>query len=276
MYAAIFSRTYPLNDAAAVFAAVAADGYKGVQANLSSVGLDSLPENLPPGIAARIGVEASARGIRIAALSGTYNMAHPDVQVRHAYRARFRNVVRAAVEMGTAVVTLCTGSRDEHDQWKFHPDNSSAAAWSDLRSELDFALGVAQEAGISLAIEPEPANVIHDARTARRILDEVKSPRLGIILDAANLVFPTSLAAQSEVMREAAGLLGDSLLLAHAKDIDAAGNVVAPGEGAVDLPAFVKALRSVGYDDALIAHGFSADRTGPAAKALERLIEEPA
>jgi sugar phosphate isomerase/epimerase len=276
MYSAIFTRTYPLKDAAAVFAAVANDGYKGVQANLSSIGLDSLPETLPLGLAARFGAEARARGIRIRALSGTYNMAHPDAKVRQSHHVRFRNVVQAAAEMETPIVSLCTGSRDEHDQWKFHPDNSSAAAWSDLRSELDFALGVAEEAGISLGIEPEPSNVIHDARTARRILDEVKSSRLGIILDAANLVFPASLTTQSEVMREAAGLLGDSLLLAHAKDIDAAGHVVAPGEGAVDLPAFVKALRSVGYEDALIAHGFSADKTGPAAKALKRLIEEPA
>jgi sugar phosphate isomerase/epimerase len=276
MYAAIFTRTYPLKDAAAVFAAVANDGFKGVQANLSSVGLDPLPVMLPPGIAARFGAEARAKGIRIRALSGTYNMAHPDAKVRLAYRPRFRNAVQAAVEMGATIVSLCTGSRDEHDQWKFHPANTTAAAWSDLRAELDFALGVAEEAGISLALEPEPANVIHDATTARRILDEVKSSRLGIILDAANLVFPASLAVQSEVMWEAAGLLGDSLLLAHAKDIDASGNVVAPGEGAVDLPAFVKALRSVGYDDALIAHGFSADKTRPAAKALDRLIAEPA
>jgi sugar phosphate isomerase/epimerase len=272
MYAAIFSRTYPMKDPAMVFAAVLADGYKGVQANLSSAGLASLPDSLPDGLAAQFGEEARSRGIRIAALSGTYNMAHPDRNVREASRVGFRNVVKAATEMGTSIVSLCTGSRNEQDMWKFHPDNHSAAAWADFRSELEFALGLAHDSGIRLAIEPEPANVIHDAKTARRILDELASPHLGIILDAANLLSPETLARQQEVIAEATSLLGQSLLLAHAKDIDAAGHVVAPGEGAVDLLSFTRALRAVGYDDALIAHGFSGEKTAAAARELERLV----
>jgi sugar phosphate isomerase/epimerase len=274
MYTSIFSRTYAMKDASSVFAAVAADGYQGVQANLSSAGLASLPEFLPEGLAAQFGEEARSRGIRIAALSGTYNMAHPDRKARKACRVGFRNVVKAAAEMGAPIVTLCTGSRNEQDMWKSHPDNRSASAWRDFRSELDFALGLAQEAGIRLAIEPEPANVVHDAKAARRLLDEVASPHLGIILDAANLLSPETLAKQLEVIGEATSLLGGALMLAHAKDIDAAGNVVAPGEGAVDLLAFTKALRAAGYDGALIAHGFSAEKTATAARELRRLVEE--
>jgi sugar phosphate isomerase/epimerase len=160
--------------------------------------------------------------------------------------------------------------------WKFHPENQSAAAWADLRSELDFALSLAHESRIRLAIEPEPANIIRDAKAARRILDEVASPYLGIALDAANLLSPQTLGKQYEVITEAASLLGSTLLLAHAKDIDAAGHVVAPGEGAVDLLLFTKALRAAGYDDALIAHGFSEDKTAQASKQLERLLGESA
>ena len=272
MYTAVFSRTYSMKDPAKVFDAVAADGYRGVQANLSSAGLASLPEFLPDGLAARFGREARSRGVRIAALSGTYNMAHPDEKVRKASRAGFRNAIRAASEMGTSIVSLCTGSRNEQDMWKFHPENQSVTAWADLHSELDFALSLAQEFGIRLAIEPEPANVIHDAKAARRILDEVASPYLGIILDAANLLSPRTLGRQHEVVSEATSLLGSSLLLAHAKDIDAAGHVVAPGEGAVDLLSFTRSLRAAGYDEALIAHGFSEEKTAIAARELERLI----
>jgi sugar phosphate isomerase/epimerase len=160
--------------------------------------------------------------------------------------------------------------------WKFHPENNSDEAWADLRSELEFALSLAQEAGIRLAIEPEPANVIRDAKAAHKLLHEMASGHLGIILDAANLLTPETLSRQHAVMEEAANLLGGALLLAHAKDIDVSGHVVAPGEGAVDLVAFTKALRSVGYDDALVAHGFAADKTGVAAKALHRIIGEAA
>jgi sugar phosphate isomerase/epimerase len=160
--------------------------------------------------------------------------------------------------------------------WKFHAENDSVDAWEDLRSELEFALRVAQEAGIRLAIEPEPANVIRDAGAAKRILNEMASSHLGILLDAANLLTPETLSRQHEVIEEATGLLGDALLLAHAKDIDASGKVVAPGEGEVNLMAFTKALRRAGYDDALIAHGFAAEKAGAAAKVLQRIIGESA
>jgi sugar phosphate isomerase/epimerase len=95
-------------------------------------------------------------------------------------------------------------------------------------------------------------------------------------LDAANLLTPETLSRQHAVIDEATGLLGGALLLAHAKDIDASGQVVATGEGEVNLLAFTKALRRVGYDDALIAHGFAAEKAGVAAKALQRIIGESA
>lgn len=276
MYSAIFSRTYPMETITEVLDAVSADGFAGIQANLSSAGLASLPDELPSGIGMDVGTAARAHGIRIVALSGTYNMAHPDAAARQASRVGFRNVVRAAKEMGAPVVTLCTGSRDPRDMWKFHPDNNSQQAWKDLCAELEFALHLAQEAGICLAMEPEPANVIRDARTADRLLKQMASRHLGIILDAANLLTPGTLSVQREVMMEAADLLGSTLLLAHAKDIDTSGHVVAPGEGSVDLVTFTKTLRSVGYDDALIAHGFEPDKAALAAKALKRIIGESA
>ena len=272
MYPAIFSRTYPLAKAREVFAAARADGFQGVQFNLLSTGLQSLPDDLPEGLGNEIRKQAQAAGIRLAALSGTYNMAHPEATVRASLRPGFRNVIEAARQMGAPVVTLCTGSRDPQDMWKHHPDNASPAAWHDLRAELDCALSLAEGAGVKLAIEPEPGNVIRDAETACRLLSEVASPSLGIVLDAANLLCSQTLSMQHQVIAQAVQLLGDSVLLAHAKDIDVTGTVTAAGEGAVDLGAFVAALRSVGYNGALIAHGFPAQKAKAVAVFLNALI----
>ncbi len=272
MYPAIFGRTYPLINSSEVLAAAASDGYLGVQFNLLSAGLASLPDELPGGLAEQVRDTAQSTGIRLATLSGTYNMAHPDPNARAASRKGFRNVIEAARRMGAPVVTLCTGSRDPNDMWKRHPDNHSALAWSVFRSELDFALGLAEAADIKLGVEPEPGNVVNDADAARRLLDEVASPLLGIVLDAANLLSSETLPAQHEVIEKAAQLLGDSLLLAHAKDIDSSGHVVAAGEGAVDLAWFVARLRAAGYDGALVGHGFSAEKASSVSKVLADLI----
>jgi sugar phosphate isomerase/epimerase len=276
MYPAIFARTYPFTNAAAVFAAAAADGYHGVQFNLASAGLPTLPEQLPDGLTEDIKHQAHAAGITLAALSGTYNMAHPDANVRASSRKVFGNVVEAARRMGAPVVTLCTGSRNPENMWKNHPENQGALAWSVLRSELDSVLPLAESAGITLAIEPEPGNVVNHAQAARRLLDEVTSPFLGIVLDPANLLSPATLSQQHRVIAEAAQLLGDSVLLAHIKDIDPSGSATTAGRGAVDLPAFVAALRSIAYDGALIAHGFPQDDAEEVSRLLAGLIGSPA
>ena len=272
----IFAKTFPDLGAQPSLRVVRDAGFSTAQFNLACLGLPSMPDAIDDDITAQIAEASRSTGVGIAGISGTYNMAHPDAKVRKASRVGFQNVVSAAREMGAPVVSLCTGSRDPHDMWKFHPENDSDEAWKDLRSELEFALRVAQEAGIHLAIEPEPANVIHDARAAKRILNEMASSHLGILLDAENLLTPETLSRQHAVIDEATRLLGGALLLAHAKDINASGQVVAPGEGAVNLPAFTKALRRVGYDDALIAHGFAAEKAGVAAKVLQRIIGESA
>ena len=272
MYIAIFGKTYSRARAIEVLDAAAGDGFAGVQFNLASAHIASLPDHLPTGLAEEIGEYARSREIRIAALSGTYNMAHPDPAMRTASRPGFRNVVEAARRMSAPVVTLCTGSRDP-DMWKYHPENSSESAWRDLRQELDYALAAAETADIKLGVEPEPGNVVRDAKTARRLLDEVRSPRLGIVLDAANLLSVETLSLQDSLIREAAELLGNDVLLAHAKDIDAAGRVVAAGEGAVHLREFVAALRAAGFDGALIGHGFGPEKAKGVAKVLVELLE---
>jgi len=273
MYPAVFGRTYPGTDACDVLDTAAADGFCGVQFNLASAGLASLPDHLPDGLAEGVGRHARQKQLQIAALSGTYNMAHPDGSERDSSRKGFANVMEAARRMGSPVVTLCSGSRNASDMWKHHPENRSAAAWKDLRTELDFALELAEGAGIQLGIEPEAGNVICDACTAERLLKEVASPHLGIVLDAANLLSAASLAQQDDVMEKAAGLLGEKLLLAHAKDIAPDGSVVAAGAGAVHLGVFVKLLRSSGFDGALVGHGFGPDKGRAVSTTLAALIQ---
>ncbi|ALL68500.1 Sugar phosphate isomerase/epimerase [Paraburkholderia caribensis MBA4] len=268
----VFARTYASTYPGDLFTRICADGFSSVQFNLSSAGLAPLPETLPDGIAARIALGAKEAGLSLCALSGTYNMAHPDSSQRTRDRAGFKNVMRAAREMDVSLVTLCTGSRDASNMWRAHPENSSSDAWSALRGELDFALTLAEEFNLVLGIEPEPGNVIADARLARKVLDEAGSKRLGIVLDAANLLPPQAQPRQAEIVDEAADLLGGSLFLVHAKDIDHDGVVVPAGKGAVDLPTFVARMKSVGYEGPLVGHNFEEADAPGVAKYLSSII----
>lgn len=272
MIPAIFSRTYPLTTAEATFAAARADGFQAVQFNLSNLGFPPLPDSVPEGLEAAAASAASA-GIAISALSGTWNMAHPDPAHRSAQRPKFLHVLHAAKRLGTPIVTLCTGSRNAANMWEAHPDNATPEAWADLVAELTWALDRAAQLGLKLAIEPEPANVIHNAEAARRILHDMQAPHLGIVLDAANLIPAEDALRQNAILEHALTLLGENLLLAHAKDHDHTGKVVAPGDGVIDLTAFVTGLKSAGFTGPLIGHGFDAADARRAAKILTALCQ---
>ncbi|HEY5363939.1 MAG TPA: sugar phosphate isomerase/epimerase family protein [Aestuariivirga sp.] len=269
MLAGIFSRTYAAKGEA-VFAAAQADGFSAAQLNLSSLGLESLPASLPEDVMLQAKADAAKHGVALVALSGTYNMVHPDAAYRKAQRAKFTNVVRAAKLMGIGVVTLCSGSRDKNNMWAHHADNHSPEAWCDFRTELDAALSLAE--GLTLAIEPEPGNVVRDAKVARALLDQVRAPYLKIILDAANLIGQDGLSRQHEIMAEAFDLLGTDVVLAHAKDIDASGHVVPPGQGAVDLKAFAALLKRAEFSGAFITHGFEEKDAKAAGVYLKKML----
>ena len=270
----VFSRTYQLPGPDRIFAQAAQDGFQAIQFNFSSAGLASLPKEWPEAIVRGVLASAKQSGLSICALSGTYNMAHPDAARRQADRIGFANVVRSAQLMQAPLVTLCTGTRNATDMWSAHPDNGSAAAWNDLRGEIDFALELAERHGVALGVEPEPGNVVRDATHARRLLDEVDSPRLKIVMDAANLLPAERQARQREVISEAVALLGADLALVHTKDVGAAGEAVAAGRGIVDFPHFLKAVLSTGYRCPLVSHNFPEKDAASVSTYLKRVLAE--
>ncbi|MEZ4640733.1 MAG: hypothetical protein R2856_38220 [Caldilineaceae bacterium] len=79
------------------------------------------------------------RGIRIA-VSGTYNMIHPDPAVQAAGRARFTPGDRHRAGLGTRSHTVYRNTRDVNSMWRHHPDNDTDEAWRDLLASLEDAL----------------------------------------------------------------------------------------------------------------------------------------
>ncbi|TGW05439.1 sugar phosphate isomerase/epimerase, partial [Mesorhizobium sp. M2D.F.Ca.ET.145.01.1.1] len=78
----IFAKTFPGTDPAVVLAAVKQAGYETTQFNLACAGLPSMPDAVPADAVAAIRAAVRSSGVSLAALSGTYNMAHPDRTVR--------------------------------------------------------------------------------------------------------------------------------------------------------------------------------------------------
>ena len=271
MQLGIFARTFSVHGALPVLKAVKLAGFECAQFNLACLGLPSMPDEIAGGVAEDIASAASTSGVNIAAISATYNMIHPDLKQRADGLRRLGLIIARARVMGTSLVTLCTGTRDPHDQWRHHKDNDSAEAWRDLVTEMAKALELAERHDVSLGIEPELANVISSATHAKRLLAELPSERLRIVLDSANLFEIESSARRTELVAEAVDLLGGRIVMAHAKDRDASGKFVAAGKGVIDFRDFIKRLKQVGFDGPLVTHGLD-EAEAPAVAAFLRQV----
>lgn len=241
--------------------AIVASGVQSVQFDLACAGLPTLPDRVEPALCERVRDAFAVRGLRMDALSGTYNMIHPDPSERTAGLRHLRVLIDACAALGTPVVTLCTGTRDPRNMWRRHPDNDTPTAWTDLVASMREAVRGAEETGVTLAVEPEVANVVDSAQKARRLLDEIGSPRLKVVMDGANIFHRGQLPRMREMLEEAVALLGPDIALAHAKDLDHDGEAghLPAGRGVLDYPLYLALLRGSGFTGALILHGLTED-----------------
>jgi sugar phosphate isomerase/epimerase len=254
-------------------------GLPTIQFGFECAGLPGLPGRIDQSLSTRVRRELEAWQITMAAVSGTYNMIDPDLDKRRDGLRRLRELIAACDSLGTSIITLCTGTRDPENMWRRHPDNDLPDAWRDLTAELSAILPFAEEHRVTLGVEPEVANVVDSARKAHRLLDEMQSPYLKIVMDGANLFHPGELARQEVILEEAFDLLGDAVVLAHAKDLSHDSEEgwetrwAAAGKGRLDYDRYLRLLRALGYDGALILHSLDETEVGDAVALLCSKLE---
>lgn len=271
MQVGIFAKTFPGTEPLSVLNAVRSAGYDCAQFNLACCGLPAMPDAIADETIMAIEEAVSTSGVKLAALSGTYNMIHPDTTVRKEGLRRLQVVLEAAHTLNIPLVTLCTGTRDADDQWRHHRDNATPEAWLDLIREMDRAVNMADLLGVDLGIEPEQANVVTSANDAKKLIESIGSKRIRIVLDPANLFEVADRLQARRIVAEAIDSLGPAIAMAHAKDRHADGSFATAGTGVVDFADFVARLNAAEFKGAIVTHGLSADEAPGVAAYLHGL-----
>ena len=218
----IFARIFTRPRAEDVAAAVAGAGFGLTQLNLSSVGLPTLPPvDLEVDLRA-IGSAFVAQRVSIWGLSATYNVVHPDLSVRYrAARPGLRRSSAGPPSSGPRWSRCARAAATRRTCGGLHPRQPRRGGVAGYAGQLDQLLAAAERAGVRLGIEPEAGNVVADAGRARRLLEELgpDSRLVGIVLDPANLVTPSTVADQDRILRAAFDDLGAHTVALHAKDV---------------------------------------------------------
>jgi sugar phosphate isomerase/epimerase len=110
----------------------------------------------------------------------------------------------------------------------------------------------AEEVGAVLAVEPVWYHIISTPERALRMLEELPSDNLQIILDAVNLISPEQADRAEKIIENAVSLLRDRVRILHMKDF-----VITP-EGKMD--ACASGLGSMRYERLL---SFAAEKNLP-------------
>lgn len=271
----IFAKTFARPSVGEIFRAVAKLHLRAAHFNYACAGLPSLPDEIDPALADRVRKSAAEHRVAIVGVSGTFNMIHPDASQRRDGLHKLEVIAGACEHLGTQLITLCSGTRDAANMWRHHPENDSASAWKDLRVSMTKALTIADKHGVNLGVEPEVGNVVSSARQARRLLDEMKSPRLKIVLDPANLFRPGDVGRSEEIFEEAFDLLGADVAVAHAKELGADGHAgsLPLGKGVLDWERYAAGLRALKFNGPIILHGFEEADAAASVKFLRDLLD---
>ena len=268
----IFSKTFEGKIPNEILNRITQAGYSAVHYNLISSGMVSMPEMISQEHASLIYNTAKKYKLNLAGISGTFNMAHPDEEIRTKGLKRLRILASFAKEAKIPLISLCTGTRDRNDMWKYHPDNNGKQAWIDLSKTLEKSLTIAEDLNLDLGIEPEMANIINSSYKAKILLDQMQSSKLKIIMDPANILKPTFFNKQKIIIDNFINLLKDEIVMLHIKDLNKNGNVVAAGEGVIDFSYCVKKLCENDFNGSIITHGLTEKSAIKVFKHLKKIL----
>lgn len=271
METGIFAKTFN-GSLPEVLQAVQQQGINRIQFNFACAGLPSMPDAVEE--QKQIAIKAALEQIpmNIEAVSGTFNMIHPDPAVRVRGLHGLKVIAQQCEWLGTNLITLCTGSGNPANMWKAHPGNNNKDAWKDLRQTLDRALEIAECYNLILGFEPETANVINTVDKAAKLLRETGSVRLQVVFDPANLFQQESLQVIRERIEYGLDLLGDHIVSVHAKDRNIKGEVVPAGMGILPYQDFFQGLKRIGYEGNLILHGLAPQEVATSLRFLQKQL----
>jgi sugar phosphate isomerase/epimerase len=239
-----------------------ADGFSGLVTDyrFADVRLDPLAPDWAA--AEKITSTLQRHGLHIAAISGYYNVVSPDAAQRRRGEACMEFFLTHWRRLGCRIVSTATGTFNAKSPWIAAPENATEKAYLECRDALARLASLAERSGAVLSIEPYWQNVIDCIDRTVRLLREVSSPALKLVMDPCNYFRREDLPRMQPMLEEMFRRLGDQIVIAHAKDVKASEqgtDLPAAGRGVLDYPLYLRLLAGLNRPMDLVVEHLTLD-----------------
>jgi L-ribulose-5-phosphate 3-epimerase len=214
------------------------EGLEAIQlvAYRSIPGIGEAPGSLSPALAWSISREFEKRDIHIALLGSYFNLLEKDPEKLKSSIDRFKEYLRYAADFRCRVVGTETGSYNA--DMSFHPENHGGKAMETVIAIFRELVKEAEQHGAIVAVEGLYNFVISTPERVQRLLEEIDSSNLQVILDPVNLLHIGNYDRVKEIIEESFERYGERIILLHAKDFIIEDNkikTVPLGQGLMDF-----------------------------------------
>ena len=178
--------------------------------------MDDAPALLTDALAEEVRGALEETGIECAVLGCYLNLADPDGERRRHTQEIYQAHLAFAKKIGARMVGTETYANPES---RFTTAASeSEEAYRLFLEGLRPVARFAEEADAVLAVEPVSYHIISTPERAERMLNDIGSDHVKIILDAVNLLVPGQEELAEERVADAIRRLGDRIIMLHMKD----------------------------------------------------------
>lgn len=199
--------------------------------------------NVNFGLAQTVKTIFAQHDIQIAVLGCYVNIINPDINEREKSLELFKHYLILSRYFGSNLVATETGSVDP--DFNLTPVNYQSQNIKLATHQIKKLIISAEKLGNLVGIEPGVNHPIYSIDVMQRLLHDIDSPNLQVIVDPANLV-TNSQEKVSDVINQAIHTFGNSIYCFHLKDYvikNGRAYVVPLGEGIADLERSLQIIK---------------------------------
>ena len=215
----------------------------------------------------------SDKSINIALIGAYFNPVHSNTEKVKANISRFKDHLKHASYFKTQYVGTETGSFND-DKWTYNPKNHTEEAYLQVKSVIQDLVSYAETVNATVLIEGAYNHVIYKPELLKRLVSEINSKHLKVIIDLYNYLNIDNYHQYQTIFESCLKLLKEDIVVFHMKDfLVQEGKLIQTGlgQGLIDFDFIIKKIKDTVPNAYLILEGITGEDITSSIKLINEL-----